>query len=436
MHLAISAGLIIVLLAACLRLPHVDHATVALLMIAATVGLATVWGRLEALTGAIIGGFGFDYYFLPPRGFGIEKPEHLVALAAFLFVALAIGQLAGRSKQLLAQRDTLLHISLDPLCIRDLNGKFQSVNQAMVKLLGWSNQELCSSPFLEFVHPDDQARTKTAFRNCVAGDSVVDLENRYRTKDGGWRWLHWKLAPPAPGASWLSAAARDVTEERWAQEKLHDLAGQVITAQEEERRRIAGELHDDVTQRLAALGIDLALLKRKAGSAEALELDRELSHLQEQLLSLSEDVRRLSHSIHPSILEHSDLAVSLEMHCREFGDQHGIETSFLARDLPAEIPPPVALALYRIAQESLRNIARHSGATEAGVVLEGTDGTRLSLFVIDNGKGFDLSKAKISPGLGLVSIEERARHIGASVTIDSMPDTGTRLSVQVPLTKE
>ena len=107
-------------------------------MVAAIVGLATAWGRAAALTGAIIGGIGYPYYFLPPPGFGIERPEHLVALIAFLFVAAAVGQLAARSTGLLAQRDSLLHLSLDPLCIGDLNGNFRSVNQAMVELLGWS----------------------------------------------------------------------------------------------------------------------------------------------------------------------------------------------------------------------------------------------------------------------------------------------------------
>jgi PAS domain S-box-containing protein len=436
LRLAISVGLIVALLAGCVWLPNVDHATVALLLVAATVGLATVWGRVEALTSAIIGGIGFDYYFLPPRGFGVAKPEHLVALMAFLFVAAAVGQLAARSKQLLAQRDSLLHLSPGPLCVGDLNGYFRSVNQAMVELLGWSDRELCSRPFHEFVHPDDQARTKAAFRDSSEGRSVVDVENRCRTKDGGWRWLHWKIAPSAASVSWLSAAARDVTAEKWAQEKLRDLAAQLMTAQEEERRRIARELHDDITQRLATLGIELGLLKRAHTGAEDLELHGELSRLQAQIITLSEDVRRLSHSLHPSILEHSDLAASLEMHCREFTDQHGIAASFSARDVPDDIPRPVALALYRIAQESLRNIARHSGATTVRVALAGEGGTRLSLFVIDNGKGFDVGMAKASSGLGLVSIEERARQISASVTIDSMQDAGTRLGVQVPLIKE
>jgi PAS domain S-box-containing protein len=430
LRLVISAGLIIALLAGCFWLPNIDHATVALLLVAATVGLATVWGRVEALTGAIIGGIGFDYYFLPPYGFGIEKTEHLVALAVFLFVAAAIGQLAGRSTQLLAQRDSLLRLSLDPLCIADLNGNFRSVNQAMVDLLGWSDEELSSRPLLELVHPDDEERTQAAFQGFFEGGSVVEVENRYRTKSGGWRWLHWKIAPPAPGASWVSAAARDVTEERWSQEKLRDLAAQVMTAQEEERRRIAGELHDDVTQRLATVGIELGLMKKNPAGAS--ELTGDLNRLQSQILELSEDIRRLSHSLHPSILEHSDLAASLEAHCREFTSQNRIAAGFTARDLPATIPRPVVLTLYRIAQESLRNVARHSDATAVSVVLAGGGG-ELSLSIIDNGRGFDPGKAKNSPGLGLVSIEERARQISASVTIDSILDEGTTLRVQAPL---
>lgn len=429
-RLAVSAGFIAALLACCLRLPHIDHATVALLLIAATVALAAVWGSAEALTSALVGGVGFDYFFLPPRGFGIAKPEHWVALAVFVFVAAAIGQMAGRSRALLAQRNSLLRLSLDPLCVADRNGRFRSVNQAMVDLLGWPEQELSSRPMLELVHPDDLTRTQAAFRNFFESGSVVEVENRYRTKEGGWRWLHWKIAPPAPGESWFTAAARDVTEERWAQEKLRDLAAEVMTAQEEERRRIARELHDDVTQRLATVGIELGLLKRDP--AGAADLTGDLARVQNQILDLSEDIRRLSHSLHPSILEHSDLASSLEAYSREFAGQYAIAASFTARDLPREIPRPVVLAFYRIAQESLRNVARHSGATEVTVVLAGIDG-ELSLSIIDNGKGFDPGRAKTSPGLGLVSIEERARQVGASVTIDSMADEGTTLRLQVPI---
>ena len=155
--------------------------------------------------------------------------------------------------------------------------------------------------------------------------------------------------------------------------------------------------------------------------------------LQAQIFQLSDDLRSLSHSLHPSILEYADLPATLEMYCRKFNEQHAIATAFTARDVPAEIPRAVAVALFRIAQESLRNVALHSAASAASVILAGEDGTDLSLFIIDNGKGFDAGKIKAGSGLGLLSIEERARNMGASVTIDSTPEAGTRLTVKVPL---
>jgi len=430
----ISAGFIAAILAGCLSLPNIGHATVALLMVAAIAGVAMAWGWIEAVAGAVAGSIGLAYYFLPPPGFAIENPKHVVALATFLLIAILIGKLAARSKRLLAQRDKLLNLSPDPLCIRDLNGDFRSANKAIEKILGWSERELCSRPFLEFVHPDDQARTKAAYEELSKGRAAVSLENRYRTKDGNWRWLNWTLAASVAGESEMSAAARDVTEEKFAREKLRDLAVQLMTAQEEERRRIARELHDDVTQRLATLGIELGLLKRANSRPDSGELREVLDRLQARVLKLSEDLRSLSHSLHPSILEYADLPATLEMYCRKFTDQHGITANFTARKVPAEIPRLVAVTLFRIAQESLRNVAVHSGATAASVVLAAEDGgARLSLFIIDNGKGFDVSKAKASPGLGLLSIEERARNIGASVTIDSTPEAGTRLAVEVAL---
>jgi PAS domain S-box-containing protein len=430
-HLLVSALLMAALLAGCLWLPHVDHATVALLMLLAVYGLARVWGTAEARTGAIVGALGFDYYVLPPAGFHIAKPEYGVALVAFLAAAFVIIQLTERSRRMLVERGSLLNLALEPSGIRDRTGNFRLVNPAMEALLGSTAEQLCSRHFLEFVHPDDHLLSEAAFSD-LSRHPIVDFENRYQAKDGSWRWLHWRIAPHTDSTSEVLAVARDITEQKWAQNKLRDLADQVMTAQEEERRRIARELHDDVTQRLATVGIELGLLK-KTELTGALDFGQNLGRLQAQILQLSEDIRRLSHSLHPSILEHSDLAAALEAHCRDFSQQHRITANFVSRDVPDNIPQPVVLALYRIAQESLQNVARHSGATTASIVLAGEDGASLSLFIIDNGRGFDVRKAKISPGLGLVSIEERARHIGASVTIDSMTEAGTRLTVQVPL---
>jgi PAS domain S-box-containing protein len=426
---ASSAALVACLLAASFRIPYVDHATIAVLIIAVVVALAVYRGMVEAVVAALVGGAGFDYFYLPPTGFGIEAPEHWITLAVFLFVAASTGHLASRLKHLLDKRNSLMQLSLEPLCITDLDGNLESVNEAFAGLLGWPEEELKLRPLLKLVHSADRPRTEAAIREAAETGSAIEIENRCQSKEGGWRWLRWRMARGASDASWLSAAARDITGEKWAHEKLRALADQVMNAQEEERRRIARELHDDVTQRLAALGIELGLLKRGGEPPDGAAIHQELTRLQAGVISLSEDIRRLSHSLHPSILEHSTLAAALEMYCREFSQQTGIATSFTGRNIPADVPRPVALAFYRIAQEALRNVALHSGATAASVVLSGEN---LALNVIDNGRGFDMRKAKMSPGLGLVSMEERARLVGAVVTIVSMPGEGTTVSVALP----
>jgi PAS domain S-box-containing protein len=425
---AASVAFISALLAGSLRFPYIDHATIALLLLGAVVAVGVYWGTLQALVAAFVGGAGFAYFFLPPFGLGIEKPEHWIALAIFMLVAASVGHLASRLKYLLDRRTGLMELSLEPLCIIDLSGNFESVNAALVRLLGWTDQEIDGRRLLDFVHPDDRSRTEAAMQNASNSDSVVEIEIRFQSKGGEWRWLRWRISLTGSGEPWLTAAARDITGEKLAQEKIRALADQVIIAQEDERRRISRELHDDVTQRLAALGIEMGLLK--SGDAQHNPvIEQELTRLQGEVLRLSEDIRQLSHSLHPSVLEHSNLTAALEAYCHEFSRQTGIDTTFAHRNVPAEISQPVAIAFYRIAQEALRNVAVHSGATTSSVVLSGEN---LSLNVIDNGRGFDQAQAIKSQGLGLVSMEERARLVGAIVTIESVPGEGTTVSAEIP----
>ena len=151
LHLIVSAGLMVAIPVGCLWLPHVDHATAALLMLLAVYGLARVWGPTEARTGAIVGALVFDYFLLPPAGFQISKPEYVVALICFLAAAFVIIQLTQQSNRMLEERVGLLNLSLDPLCIRDQAGNFRLVNPAMEALLGSTAEELCSRRFQEFI---------------------------------------------------------------------------------------------------------------------------------------------------------------------------------------------------------------------------------------------------------------------------------------------
>jgi signal transduction histidine kinase len=213
--------------------------------------------------------------------------------------------------------------------------------------------------------------------------------------------------------------------------QIQDLAGRLITAQEAERSCIARELHDDVNQELAALSISLSGLKRRLPS-EAAEAQQEVIRLQQQTIALSKTIRHLSHELHPGALQHAGLVAALRGDCTTFGSQHGIDVTFHADADLEGIPADVALCLYRVAQEALRNMVRHAGARRAEVALTRSDDV-LELRVADDGQGFDLTEARRHGGLGLISIDERVRLVQGGLQIVTEPRRGTELRVRVPL---
>ena len=217
---------------------------------------------------------------------------------------------------------------------------------------------------------------------------------------------------------------------RQADDEIASLAGRLITAQEAERTRIARELHDDINQQLASLSIALSGLNRQL-PADAADVHDTLARLQQRTITLADAIRHLSHELHPGVLQHAGLVAALKAHCAEFGRQHAIEVTFSAADFEA-IPQDIALCLYRVAQEALRNIAAHAGARQAHVALRRTaDG--LELTITDDGQGFDLTEARRRGGLGLISLDERVRLVGGSVRINTQRQRGTELRVEIPL---
>jgi two-component system, NarL family, sensor kinase len=212
-------------------------------------------------------------------------------------------------------------------------------------------------------------------------------------------------------------------------ETLRKLAAGLLHAQEEERRRIAREMHDDWTQRLALLGIDLAKLEKCIGTPEkSLPL---LRAMQEELVSLCEDVHALSRQLHPSIIEDLGLVEALRSECASFSHREGIQVVYRPDEAPVAMPKDVALCVYRIAQEALRNLAKHAAVREAHVTLS-VAGAELLLRVEDSGIGFDPAGTRSQPGLGLTSMVERARLIQAELLITSAPGQGTTVEVRAP----
>jgi signal transduction histidine kinase len=228
-------------------------------------------------------------------------------------------------------------------------------------------------------------------------------------------------------------AERKQVEERLraSHRQIEDLAGRLITAQEAERTRIARELHDDVGQRVASLSIALSALKRKVG--HRLEgVDDEFSTLQGETMSLSKDLRDLSHDLHPGALEHVGLVEALKTRCEELN----LDSSFDARvdvaDGWSEVPYDIAVCLYRVAQEALRNVARHAHATTAQISLARQNG-QVVMQVIDDGRGFEAGGAAEHRGLGLVSMDERVRMLGGTFEVRAAENTGTVVVATVPI---
>lgn len=233
-------------------------------------------------------------------------------------------------------------------------------------------------------------------------------------------------------AQQASQALSDSREElRQSHNQVRKLLGKLIDAQEAERRRISRELHDDLNQKIATLSMNMSQLKRKLPMPES-ELVTELDHLRESATTLTNDVRTLSHQLHPAVLEHLGLVTALESYISNFKIEEMIDVKLTA-DVGAErIPFQISICLYRVALEALRNISRHSGATSAAISLRRFDDV-LELQVSDTGKGFNVETFKQGGGLGLISVEERLRLLQGVCEIHSAPQRGTTLVVRVPL---
>jgi PAS domain S-box-containing protein len=211
--------------------------------------------------------------------------------------------------------------------------------------------------------------------------------------------------------------------------RIEDLAGRLIAAQEEERKHFARELHDDLNQQVAALAIGISRLKQALPDSDA-GVQEQVVRLRKDTDRLSERIRRMSHEWHSSVLQHVGLPAALISYCDEFSEQEGIAVSLAIHDGVEAVPPDAALCLYRVAQESLRNVARHSGARKAVVELMGTEAW-VELQVIDRGAGFDPDTAR-GRGLGLVSIEERVRLLHGSLVLRARPGEGTEVKARIP----
>jgi PAS domain S-box-containing protein len=218
-------------------------------------------------------------------------------------------------------------------------------------------------------------------------------------------------------------------------EELEFLTGKLIHAQEQERRRIARDLHDDFNQRLAALSLELATIDR-ASVVLPEPIPRQLAAIRGQVGRLSDDLHDLAYKLHPSLLEHVGLEIAIRNHVAEFTKQTGLPVTCIAREVPGTLPPEIATTLFRVMQESLQNVFKHAQATDVTVRLSGSS-KGIGLSVRDNGKGFKVKSPQTHrTGIGLMSMQERTRLQGGCSNIRSCSEQGTKVCVWIPFSQE
>jgi PAS domain S-box-containing protein len=320
------------------------------------------------------------------------------------------------------------------------------VNDAYCRFWRKRREDLVGTKFLELIPAERRDDVARRISTLVEYRREVSQEHEVLLPDGSIGWQHW-ANHALPGADGrvveLQAIGRDITVRKRAEEALRvtgealrvsserveDLAGRLIAAQEAERKRIARDLHDDLSQKLALLSIDIEQLPRRA----PVELRDNVREISDRAAEIATDVHRLAYTLHPSKLESLGLVAALESVCRDISRQHDLQVDFEHGNIPADVPADIALCLYRIVQEALNNVIKHSGARHAKVELRAA-GDLLELHVADPGVGF-VASARGNGGLGLVSMRERVNFVGGQITIHSAPGAGTRIGVRVSVSK-
>jgi PAS domain S-box-containing protein len=297
----------------------------------------------------------------------------------------------------------------------------------------------CYSAYLALVHPDDQATVRRALRALLSKGRPFGIDHRITSPDGITRIvrLQAELVDAREGLSWgIVGTVQDITERKRTEEELlasreqlRELSAYLEAIREEERRRIALEIHDELGQLLTALKMDVALLKmRVVADAEATRKIDDIRELVEKTIWM---VRNVASHLRPAALNFG-IVSALEWLAEDFSRRNGMPCQLVVRGGEPSLADAHATAVFRIVQESLTNVSRHAGASRVAVTLVSTD-LALDLRVSDDGQGFDLDSAQGAYSYGLLGMSERARLIGGTLQVDSAPGAGTMVSINLPL---
>jgi PAS domain S-box-containing protein len=306
-------------------------------------------------------------------------------------------------------------------------------NEPWLEFTGESLESQLGNGWANGVHPEDLNRCLRIYTEAFDRRERFRMEYRLRRQDGEYRWI-LDIGVPRfdQHRSFVGyiGSCIDVTERKQAEDALLSMTRRLSEAQEQERARIARELHDDIGQRVALLAVNLAQLQQSP--LNLFEVRDRIGELKEETSEIATDIKTLSHQLHSAKLEYLGIASVMRGFCEEFGKQTKVRIDFQSQDLPGLVRPDISLCLFRVLQESLHNSAKHSGAQHVEVGLWGTP-DEIHLVVSDSGSGFDSEGAKQSGGLGLISMEERLRVLKGTFSIESQAKRGTKIHARVPL---
>jgi PAS domain S-box-containing protein len=351
----------------------------------------------------------------------------------------------ARAREALQESESTAHAffqsAAQAIFIVDSAGIIVMANPATEKMFGYAVSELIGKPVeilvpQQFLAGHKQHRDRY-FRSPQMRPMGLGLDLQARRKDGTEFFVEISLSYIHAAQGTLGVAlVTDISKRRADEqairqqgEELRALAARMMTAQDDERRRIARDLHDDLSQSLAFLAMDLGKLATKPG---AQDLVGDIRPLQLRAAEAAESVRRLSHQLHPSILDDIGLEAALEQYCEEFERRSGIATKFTSRNVPESLQREVASSIYHIAQECLRNVSKHAQTKTVSVIIEFVDHV-LRLVIKDQGVGWKTEQPEPS-GIGIVAMRERAHLVNGKLSIHSKTGAGTEVSVDVPVT--
>ena len=324
--------------------------------------------------------------------------------------------------------------SAQPMSITTLaEGRYLEVNPTFLSLLGYNRQQIIGNTSLELGVWENSAQRAELVRRLKQQGRVRNFETTLRgARNQTLIWLSSADLVEINGESCILVISDDLTERRRSEAQLKDVSARLIRAQEEERNRIARELHDSLSQKLALLCVDL---QEFGQTHRDLEIARQLSAFSSRLQDVSADVHGLSHRLHPSKLDYLGLLPAVKSLCHELSGRRGLHIEFVTNDHATDfeqLDKELALCAYRVVQEALNNVIKHSGAVTARVQVRCRKHV-LYLLVTDSGKGFCVEVAKLKGRLGLVSMEERLRLANGRLIIRTRPNRGTQIEARIPL---